>query len=112
MNIVQLVPAPVTSETFNRSRLRFIPEVSGCYALTSFGRTVLYLGLATNLRKRFNDHLDSPAKTSETKHGRAVLFFWIESAELNKVERTWMNIHLNEEGALPILNSVYSPTST
>jgi hypothetical protein len=68
--------------------------------------------LATNLRKRFNDHLDNPSKTSETQFGRAVFFFWIESGELNKIERTWMNIHTINEGSLPILNSIYSPTST
>ena len=112
MNIDRLVPAPIQFETFKRNRLRFIPETSGCYVLATFGKTVLYIGLAKSLRKRFNDHLDSPAKTSETQYGRAVFFFWIESGELNKIERTWMNIHTDHEGALPILNSIYSPTST
>lgn len=112
MNIDQLNPSPIKSESFKRNRLRFVPETSGCYALATFGKTVLYIGLAKNLRKRFNDHLDTPAKTAETKLGRAVLFFWIESAELNKIERTWLNIHTNQEGSLPLLNSIYSPTFT
>jgi hypothetical protein len=59
-----------------------------------------------------NDHLDSPEKTGETKLGRAVLFFWIETAETNKIERTWMNTHIQYEGSLPELNSMYSPTPT
>jgi hypothetical protein len=112
MNISELVPAPLKVETFSRSRERFVPETSGCYALSSFAKVVLYVGLATNLRKRMNEHLDSLEKTSETKDGRAVLFFWLEHSEINKVERTWMNIHNIHEGRLPILNTIYSPTST
>jgi len=112
MNVDKLVPLPVKFETFKRDRLRFVPDVPGCYALTTFGGTVLYIGLTNNLRKRINAHQDTPAKTGETKYGRAVIVFWMESADVNKVERTWMNIHLQHEGALPILNSIYSPTST
>jgi hypothetical protein len=112
MNVEELVPQPTHCETFKRSRERFIPEKPGCYVLTTFSKSVLYVGLTNNLRKRMNDHLDSPTKTGETKLGRAVLFFWIESADTNKIERTWMNIHIQCEGSLPELNSMYSPTST
>lgn len=80
--------------------------------LTTFSKTVLYIGLTNNLRRRMNEHLDNPEKTCETKNGRAVYFFWIESDEVNKIERAWMNIHNLIEGALPLLNKVYSPTST
>jgi hypothetical protein len=58
-----------------------------------------------------NQHLDCPEKTRETSKGRAVLFHWFETEELNKVERTWLNIHIQHEGTLPELNSIYSPTS-
>jgi hypothetical protein len=73
---------------------------------------VLYIGLADNLRRRMNDHLDNPSKTGETKQGRAVLFHWLETPDTNKVERTWMNIHMQNEGILPLLNRVYSPVAT
>jgi hypothetical protein len=112
MNISQLIPQPTHWETFKRHCERFIPEKPGCYVLTTFSKVVLYIGLTSNLRKRMNDHLDNPNKTSETKVGRAVLFFWIESLDINKIERTWMNTHIQYEGSLPELNSVYSPTST
>ncbi|MBD2747768.1 GIY-YIG nuclease family protein [Microvirga sp. BT688] len=92
--------------------MKFVPDGSGCYALTTFDETVLYIGLATNLRRRMNDHLDDPRKTSPSPKGRAILFFWIETAETNKVERTWMNIHMQHEGRLPELNRAYSPTPT
>jgi hypothetical protein len=112
MNIDALVPRPNHWESFKRNRERFVPETSGCYLLTTFSKAVLYVGLAVNLRKRLNEHLDDPRKTGETRLGRAVLFYWIESADINMIERTWMNIHIQHEGSLPLLNKVYSPTST
>lgn len=112
MNIGKLVPQPPHNETFKRSRERFIPEKSGCYALTTFSREVLYIGLAKNLRRRMINHLDNDAKVRATAIGRASLFFWLESDEIEKIERTWMNIHIQNEGGLPLLNSVYSPVST
>jgi GIY-YIG catalytic domain len=111
MKVSELIPEPQHREGFLRNRERFVSEKSGCYALTTFEGVVLYVGLASNVRKRMNDHLDSPIKTRETPLGRAVWFCWIECEELEKVERTWMNIHMNAEGALPILNSVYSPVA-
>jgi hypothetical protein len=111
MKLEFLVPQPLASETFRRSRERFIPAKPGCYALTTFERDVLYIGLTTNLRRRANEHLDSAEKTELTPRGRAVLFCWLETPEVNKIERTWMNIHLLAEGRLPVLNSIYSPTS-
>lgn len=112
MNVSALTPQPVRSESFRRSRERFIPESAGCYVLSTFNGTVLYVGLADNIRRRVNQHLDNPAKTDSTDEGRAVLVHWLETRDTNKVERTWMNIHITNEGRLPILNSVYSPTST
>ena len=112
MKLAALTPQPTKVEPFRRSRERFLPTAAGCYVLTTFEKDVLYIGLSKNLRRRINEHLDSPTKTSLTADGRAVLVHWIETVELNKVERTWLNIHLLNEGVLPILNSVYSPTST
>lgn len=112
MNVIALTPHPASSEPFRRSRERFIPEVAGCYVLSTFDGRVLYVGLADNIRRRVNQHLDSPAKTDATVEGRVVLVHWLETRDTNKVERTWMNIHITNEGRLPILNLVYSPTST
>lgn len=112
MNLSELVPQPTDSETFRRNRSRYVPEASGCYVLTTFLKEVLYIGLTNDLRKRMNDHLDNPQKTSVTPAGRAVFFHWIATDETNKIERTWMNIHIQHEGGLPVLNSIYSPTFT
>ena len=80
--------------------------------LTNFGEIVMYVGLAKNLRRRFNKHLNSSQKTALTPLGKATFFYWFETKDVNKVERTWMNIHTLQEGTLPILNAVYSPAST
>ena len=112
MNVTALTPLPNKREPFRRNRERFIPKTPGCYVLTTFEGDVLYVGLSVDLRRRFNDHLDSPKKTNLTEKGRAILFYWFESDETNKVERTWLNIHIQHEGTMPILNKVYSPVST
>jgi hypothetical protein len=36
------------------------------------------------------------------------LFFSFEASETHKIERTWMNTHIQYEGALPMLNKVHS----
>lgn len=111
MNVAAFVPNPDKSEAFRRSRERFIPDGSGCYALTTFSREVLYVGLATNLRRRFDQHLDSETKTTITTLGKAILFFWLETEDIERVERTWMNTHIQHEGVLPLLNKMFSPLS-
>ncbi len=111
MNVERLVPRPTGRESFRRSRERFVPAGPGCYVLTTFEGLILYVGLTNNLRRRMNEHLDNVAKTRLTDGGRAVLFHWLEHTSLERVERTWMNMHLLEEGRLPLLNGAYSPTA-
>ena len=112
MNVRELVPQPLDREAFRRNRLRYIPEASGCYVLATFSGVVLYIGLASNIRRRMGQHLDNPEKTGETTFGRAVLFHWTIGNNTNQIERTWLNIHVQHEGIYPILNKIYSPTST
>jgi excinuclease UvrABC nuclease subunit len=112
MNIDQLIPQPMHRETFRRDRERFVPDKPGCYVLTTFSGVVLYIGLTDNLRRRMDQHLDNPEKIAETLFGRAIFFNWIETLETYKVERTWLNIHIQNEGSWPALNKAYSPTST
>lgn len=112
MNIGKIIPRPPLKEAFRLSRERYVSEKSGCYILTTFSGVVLYIGLAKNLRRRMRDHLNNPEKTNETSLGKAILFHWIESNDINKIERTWLNIHIENEGSLPILNKIYSPVPT
>lgn len=111
MHVDKLVPRASRSEPFRWSHEKFVPAVPGCYALCSAIGTVLYVGLADNLRSRMGDHLSTPEKTAETPFGRAVLFYWIESDQVHSVERAWMNTHIQYEGVLPYLNRVFSPIS-
>jgi hypothetical protein len=54
-------------------------------------------------------HLDNPEKTLETPAGRAVLFHWRQTENIEALERAWMNEHIAIEGALPVLNKIFSP---
>jgi predicted GIY-YIG superfamily endonuclease len=109
VNVDLLIPKPTHSEPFRWSHEKFVPAIAGCYALCSAAGTVLYVGLADNLRRRMGQHLSTPEKIRETSAGRAVLFYWIESDEIHSIERAWMNTHIQHEGALPVLNAVFSP---
>ncbi|MFO0115507.1 MAG: GIY-YIG nuclease family protein [Betaproteobacteria bacterium] len=111
MKVGELVPEPNHREPFRRNRERFIPTESGCYVLTTFELEVLYVGLTNSLRRRMKEHLDNEAKRAITEKGRPIFFYWLEGEETARIERTWMATHLNREGALPILNKVFSPVS-
>ena len=110
MKIDLLQPAVEHCELFTLKASKFVPAASGCYVLASADDTVLYVGLATNLNRRVLQHLDAPEKVLPTVQGRAVRFHWLETTDINRVERTWLNIHVHHEGRYPVLNKVYSPT--
>lgn len=111
MNVGELVPAPALWEPFRRDMARNIPASPGCYALTTVGGHILYVGLATTLSQRFEQHLDTPTKVSPTEEGRAAIFHWLETTDLEPVERGWLNAHQVMEGRLPVLNALNSPVS-
>lgn len=113
MKVGALSPPVTASDAFRKNRERFFPPGAGCYVLTTFDGEVLYIGLATSLRRRIAQHLESPDKTALTPTGRAVLVHWRMAGdlELEKLERTWLLIHEQHEGRLPVLNRVHSPVS-
>lgn len=112
MKVNDLTPTPSCSAEFEWNMVRYVPEGSGCYVLATFMGVVLYLGRTTSLRERMRRHLDDPTKTSPTRLGRAVRFVWFESEDIERVERTWANLHIQQEGRLPVLNVVYPAVST
>jgi hypothetical protein len=111
MKVSELIPLPTEKEPFRRSAMRFATEEPGCYALTTFDQEILYVGLASNLRRRMSQHLDTPEKVGATDYGRAIWFYWHRCKDLNKVERSWMNAYVLQHGVLPVLNKVYSGVS-
>lgn len=110
MKVDQLTPAVERCELFALRASKFVPSTSGCYVLTAADGTVLYVGLTTDLNRRIRQHLDTPEKVRPTVQGRAVRLHWLETLDINRVERTWLNIHVHQEGRYPVLNKVYSPT--
>ena len=111
MKVEELIPRPKFKEPFALSSAKFIPEIAGCYVLSTIDGTVLYVGLANSLRRRQKQHLESSGKVEATVLGRASFFNWLETEDINRVERTWLNCHVHSEGSLPILNKIYSPTN-
>jgi hypothetical protein len=111
MNIEDLTPSPTKKISFKLSAYKSVPQSEGCYALTTFEGTILYIGLTKNLHVRFKQHLDNPKKTTPTLEGKAIWFcyFLYEQGNLPKLERTWLNQFSNKHGRLPLLNKVNSP---
>jgi len=108
--ISALTPTPTAFEAFKWSHQKFVPTEAGCYVLATAGGTILYVGLASDLRRRMGQHLENEDKTAPTSDGRAALFYWLATARIDWLERGWMNGHMQVEGRLPILNKIFSPT--
>ncbi|SJZ32084.1 GIY-YIG nuclease family protein [Sediminibacterium ginsengisoli] len=111
MTINELTPKPTVKLQFKLVSFKTVPQENGCYILTTFDNTILYIGLATNLNKRFKQHLDNPEKTNPTSEGKAIWFYFttFDPRNLQKLERTWLNQFSDKHGRLPILNKVNSP---
>jgi len=113
MRIEMLSPKPTEKVAFSPTSLIQVPLVSGCYILSTFDGSILYVGLATNIKSRFKQHLDNPEKVKPTIEGKAIWFHYIEfnPNNLPMLERTWLNQYQNEHGRFPILNKKSSPVS-
>jgi len=113
MKIDELIPKPTDKVQFKLSSFKTVPQENGCYVLTTFEDDILYIGLATNLYSRFQQHLDNPEKTNPTSEGKAIWFYFLtfDPKNLPKLERTWLNQFINKHGQLPILNKINSPVS-
>lgn len=112
MKIEKLRPLPEQRVEFSWSHHGQIPKQPGCYALVTFGGDVLYVGLATSsISARVGSHLDTPEKW---KSGPLGAPFWCyftvrQGAEVNSIERGWLNQAILEDGEMPFLNKIYSP---
>lgn len=111
MKISSLLPAVQDRFEFSYEFHKFVPILSGCYALTTFDGHILYIGLTDDLHRRFAEHRSNKDKCSLTAQGKSFWFYYLtlEKAELYRIERTWLNSHMDEHGELPILNKINSP---
>ncbi len=113
MKVENLNPLPKDKVTFKLASHKFVPELMGCYILSTFGNDILYIGLSENLRVRFKQHLDNAVKITPTNEGKAIWFYYVtyDTKNLPQLERTWINQFVAVHGRLPILNKVNSPIS-
>jgi hypothetical protein len=112
MKVDQLRPVPDQRTQFAWSHHVTVPENPGCYALVTYGGKVLYVGLATDsIRDRMGSHLNTPEKCKSGALGVPYWFYYrlCSSSEVAPVERGWMNQSFMEDGAMPLLNKIYSP---
>jgi hypothetical protein len=81
--------------------------------LVAYSSEVLYVGLAaSSVRERMQAHLDTAEKRALGVKGVPFWFYYLllKPTEVNAVERGWMNQSILEDGAMPLLNKVYSPS--
>lgn len=111
MNVSELKPEVLLRFEFRLRNQKFIPALPGCYALTTFDGLILYVGLSEQLRVRFGQHRESKEKTAVTDLGRVFWFYHLEAElnEIHRIERAWLNQHLDLHGEFPILNKMSSP---
>ena len=107
----QLTPEPQNKTQFDYSMLYDIPEYSGCYALTTFDGTILYIGQSSDISRRMNEHLGNDSKRALTPLGKVFWFYYelCDLHELDGLERGWMNHYRIKEGDFPYFNKVSPP---
>lgn len=112
MKVDRLLPRPNQKTQFAWSHHVTVPEQPGCYALVTYEGDVLYVGLATtSVRDRMGVHLDTREKRTAGARGVAFWLYYIlcEPADVNPIERGWMNQAILEDGTRPLLNKIDSP---
>ena len=103
MLVSDLLPKADGKVKFNYSALDKSPAESGCYIITTFDGTILYIGQSDNIRRRMEEHLDEKEKTKETPWG---VSFWLyyklyDKTKLNELEREWTNEYKLKMGKRP-----------
>ena len=106
MKLEELTSQMSERVAFRLDHVRFVPNRSGCYALTNVDEIVLYVGMTINLQRRIEDHLSDPEKVNITSQGRAVWFHYglLPEDRLDHAEKQLLRDHKMVEGAWPILN--------
>lgn len=112
MIITDIKPCLTRFSPFNFYYHHTIPKIPGCYILTSIKREILYVGQTNNLFRRFQEHLSSPQKTRCSGFDTVIWFYYLayQEKELNNLEHSWLNQYLEQDGCLPVLNKVHSPS--
>jgi len=114
MNVRKLRPRPVDRVVFSYGGLLGLKPGSGCYVLTSSAGKVRYIGQATDVRRRLEQHLADEEKGRAQRQGK-LTWAYVEKCEveeLSEMETAWVRQHqLAEGGLLPPLNKIEPPSS-
>ena len=114
MLATDLTPPPERNIVFAHFDIARIPSVSGCYALATFDRRVVYVGQTRDLNQRIRQHLEDNAKQAKTPWGVAHRIYYRECVvlELSDLESAWVDqFRLANRGKLPHFNKVEPPRS-
>ena len=107
MLVDNLTPKPDAKVEFNYSELSSVPVASGCYIITTYDGTILYIGQSKNIHNRMDTHLGDKEKRSKTPMGIAYWFYYklYPVLALDNLEGGWINEHkIREGGNRPYFN--------
>lgn len=106
MKVSALSPPVQESENFSYECVAFVPQSAGCYVLANASGDILYLGKATDLRGRMDNHLGDDEKRRATPFGVASVFHYAlcEESQITPLENGWLNQFELAEGVLPFFN--------
>ena len=109
MLVADLRPPTERSLPFRRFAAMRIHPAAGCYALSTSGGTIVYIGRTTNLARRIGEHLDAPEKQEPTPAGRTatVSYRRCPPKNLPDLEAHWIDqFEASNSGRLPWFNKV------
>jgi hypothetical protein len=111
VNVNDLVPCIEQTVAFDLYVLSRSADCTGCYCLTNAAREVLYIGQARVVQRRLIQHFDSAKRSALTVHGRISLASWrvAHIAELDRLERGWLETACLRDGQLPLMNRIAAP---
>jgi hypothetical protein len=111
VNIADLVPPAEQRVDFDLYFLNRIVDCTACYCLTNAAGDIIYVGQARSVMRRLCQHFDSEKRSALTGYGRVSRVWWrpVPLANLNALERGWLEAIRLRDGCLPPLNRTGAP---
>lgn len=111
MIIKELYPAVNCTIEFTYSNLKRIPHLPGSYVMSNFEFEIIYIGKASDLNRRFYQHIEDKSKKVRSQLGSIYWFSYYvcqDKYEISRVERGWLNNFELHTGSLPIFNKIHA----
>lgn len=112
MKVAWLEPKVVNKVHFTWKGHILVPDSAGCYAITTFSEEVVYVGIASSLRNRMGDHLETPEKRGGFNGEVSYWFHFLEEGneyQRKRIEAGWLLLSTAIDGCYPPLNKIASP---